>query len=417
MKKIKVLISVILLTVSGLLLANGQQENGVKKRKLTFMTNFQSTEAVTVVFEEIIADFQLVNPDIEIELIPGTSDYEALMKTKMAANQLPDLFTTHGWSVMRYSEYLMSLEDQEWANRLHPAIEPVITDDNGHIFVLPLDVDMAGIAYNKTIVEAAGIDVAKLKTWKDLFDAMEVIKNTGITPIHMGGKDTWPIGQFFDWAAPSVFVTDENNYSGDDLLAGNLDSDKWDILVNLMRELNEKQYLNVDNLTSTYTEDAIALAKGEAAFAFYGNYVLAEAWSYVPDAELGFFPIPAYYAGDEPSLVSGERTAVGIWKDTENEAAAKTFLSYLAKPENAAKIASANAIPAGLIDAVSQTGKLDADYKKWVNVSAFPYFDRAFLPSGMWDTLCSTGAGILSGMSTDDATKIMLDDFNRMYNK
>ena len=414
MKTFRGMIAAVLIATTGFLFANGQNESD--KTTLTFMINFQAVEAVTAAFEEVIADFEIANPSIEIELIPGSADYEALMKSKMATNDLPDLFTTHGWSVLRYSEYLMTLEDQEWASRLHPAIEPVITDDNGHIYVLPLDVDMAGVAYNKTVVEAAGIDVSKIKTWADMFDAMEIIKQKGIIPAHIGGKDSWPVGNFFDWAAPSVFVTDENNYSGDDLLAGNFDTAKWELLSQLMKDLNDNEYLNVDNLTSTYSDSALALAKGQVAFTFYGNYVLAEAWSYAPDADLGFFPVPAYYEGDEPSLVSGERTTVGIWKDTQNEAACKTFLNFLAKPENAAKIASSNAIPAGLTDAKSDTGKLNADYERWSDVSAFPYFDRAFLPGGMWDTLCSTGAGILSGsMTTSDATAKMLEDFNRLY--
>ena len=40
-----------------------------------------------------------------------------MMKTKMAANDLPDLWTTHGWSVNRYSEYLRPLNDREWAKK------------------------------------------------------------------------------------------------------------------------------------------------------------------------------------------------------------------------------------------------------------------------------------------------------------
>lgn len=414
MKTFRALIAVTLLAASGFLFANGQEERNTTT--LTLMVNFQAVEAVTVALEEVIADYHAANPGIEIELIPGTSDYEALMKSKMATNDLPDMWSTHGWSVGRYSEYLMPLEDQAWANDLHPAIEPVITDDNGHIYVLPLDVDMAGVPYNKDVVEAAGIDVADIKTWADMFEAMELIKAQGISPAHIGGKDVWPVGNFLDWAAPSVFVTDENNYSGDDLLAGNFDTAKWDLLSNLMKGLNDNDYLNVDNLTSTYSDSALALAQGQTAFLFYGNYVLAEAWSYAPDANLGFFPVPAFYEGDEPSLVSGERTTVGIWKDTENEAACKEFLNFLAQPENAAKIASANGIPAGLTTAKSDTGKLDSDYKRWASVGAFPYFDRAFLPSGMWDTMCSTGSGILSGsMTTDEANEKMLEDFNRMY--
>ncbi len=406
-------LTVLVLMAGSSLFAEGQQDD---KTRLTLMINFQSTEAVTAAIEEIIDDFHAANPDIEIELIPGSADYEALMKSKMATNDLPDMWSTHGWSVLRYSEYLMPLEDQEWATRLHPAIKPVVTSDEGHIFVLPVDVDMAGVAYNKTVLKKAGVSVDDLTTWKDLFAAMDKVKASGVTPVHIGGKDHWTVGNFFDWAAPAVYITDPNNYSGDDLVNGKFDTVKWELLAGLMKDMNDKAYLNVDNLTSTYSDSARALAVGDAAFTFYGNYVLAEAWTFDPDADLGFFPVPAYYQGDKPSLISGERTTVGIWKDTPNAEACKTFLDFLAQPENAAKVAEANGIPAGLINATADTGKLKGDYEKWANAAAFPYFDRAFLPSGMWDTMCSTGTGILSGdMSTADAAAKMLDDFNRMY--
>ncbi len=414
MKALTILTAAVLLVSAGFIFAGGQQDDG--KIELTLMINFQATEAITAAFEGVIDDFHNEQDEISISLIPGTSDYEALMKSKMATNDLPDMWSTHGWSVLRYSEYLTPLEDQEWAGRLHPAIEPVITDDEGHIFVLPLDVDMAGIAYNKTVVENAGIDVADIQTWADLFSAMEKVKNSGVTPVHIGGKDNWTIGNFFDWAAPALYVTDKKNYSGDELLAGDFDTEKWELLAGLMKEMNDKGYLNVDNLTSTYGDSARALAVGDAAFTFLGNYVLAEAWTFDPDADLGFFPVPAYYPGDSPSLISGERTTIGVWKDTANADACKTFLAFLARPENAAKIATANAIPAGLSDSISDTGKLNADYESWVDAPAFPYFDRAFLPSGMWDTMCSTGGGILSGdMTPSDAAEKMKEDFTRMY--
>lgn len=414
MKALRILTAVALLLTTGFLFANGQQDDG--STTLTLMINFQPTEAVSMAFEEVIDEFNSEYEDITVVLIAGNADYEAVMKSKMATNDLPDMWSTHGWSVMRYSEYLTPLEDQEWASRLHAAIEPVITDDNGHIYVLPLDVDMAGVAYNKTVLKKAGVSVDDIQTWNDLFAAMDKVKASGVTPVHIGGKDNWTVGNFFDWAAPALYVTDDNNYSGNELLAGDFDTAKWEILAGLMKDMNEKGFLNVDNLTSSYSESARALAEGDAAFTFLGNYVLAEAWSFDPGADLGFFPVPAFYEGDKPSLISGERTTVGIWKDTPNAEACKTFLDFLAQPENAARIATANAIPAGLTNAVSDTGKLDADYQKWADSAAYPYFDRAFLPSGMWDTMCSTGSGILSGdMSTADAADKMLEDFNRMY--
>lgn len=44
---------------------------------------------------------------------PGET-YEELMKTKMAANDMPDVFDTHGWSVARYSDYLMPVNELDF---------------------------------------------------------------------------------------------------------------------------------------------------------------------------------------------------------------------------------------------------------------------------------------------------------------
>ena len=92
-------------------------------KELTFMMNFGPEEAVTKAFEEVINDFQNENSGIKIKLIPGNKDYENIMKTKMGANDLPDLWTTHGWSVGRYSEYLMPLTSQAWVKDLKPGIK------------------------------------------------------------------------------------------------------------------------------------------------------------------------------------------------------------------------------------------------------------------------------------------------------
>lgn len=428
MKKLWVLLLVLVMTFS--MTACGESDTGdqadtgskddmaAEEIELSMMVNFQSSEPVVVALQEAIDGFMAANPNIKVILTPGTSDYEALMKTKMATNDLPDLWSTHGWSVMRYSEYLLPIEDQAWVSDLHPSIEPVITNNDGQIFVLPMDVDVAGIAYNKDVLIAAGVDIAEVKTWDQFYDAMEAVKNSGVTPIHMGGKDNWTVGAFFDWLAPSLYITDETRYKGDELLAGTFDTDVWTEGAELCIELADKGYLNVDMLTSGFSDSARSLAEGSSAFVILGNYVITEALTYNADANLGFFPVPAYYEGDEPSLISGERTAIGIWKDSPNKEAAKQLLTYLAQPDVMAKVATANGVPAGLTTATADTGILKDSYEQWQDVEAFPYFDRAFLPSGMWDTMCTTGTGALSGeMTPEEVSQQMLSDFNKLYNQ
>lgn len=432
MKKIFALILVVVMTLSLAACGNGGSEEVAdggseattaakmadEQIELSMMVNFQPNEPVVGALQAAIDGFQAANPNITITLTPGNSDYEALMKTKMATNDLPDIWSTHGWSVMRYSEYLLPIEDQAWVKDLHPSIAPVITNNDGQIFVIPMDVDVAGIAYNKDVLADAGVNIEDIVTWEDFYAAMETIKNNGVTPIHMGGKDNWTVGAFFDWLAPSLFITHEEDYKGDELLAGEFDTERWTVGAELMVELADKEYLNKDMLTSGFSDSARSLAEGSAAFVILGNYVVTEALTYKEDANLGFFPCPSFYPGDEPSLISGERTALGIWKDSPNQDAAKLFFDYLATPEVMASVASANGVPAGLVTATSDTGILADSYEQWIDVEAFPYFDRAFLPSGMWDTMCTTGTGVLAGeMTPEDVSAQMLSDFNKLYNQ
>lgn len=401
--------------VSGCSSNSTSNENVNKEKELVFMINFGPDEEVTKVFEDVISDFEKENKEVKIKLIPGNKDYENIMKTKMGANDLPDLWATHGWSVARYSEYLMPLSDQQWASKLNPGIEKVITDENGDIFVLPTDVDLSGIAYNKTIMKDLNINVDKIKNWDDFMNVCEIVKEKGITPIHIGGKDSWPVGNFLDWVAPSYLITNPNENYRKALKNGSFDWSKWSDVAKMMQDFNDKGYFNVDSLSSTYIDSAKNLAQDKAAFAFYGNYVISEALTYNENANLGFMPVPAVNKNDKPTLISGERTAIGIWKDTKYSNEAKDFLNFLAKKEVMSKLASANSLPAGLTGVDSDTGNLSEDYEKYSTIRGFSYFDREYLPSGMWETMTSTGTGLISGnMTIEDSIKEMESNYNRL---
>lgn len=383
---------------------------------ITFATNVvgakaEALEAACKAFEEetgYTVDFQA----------PGDS-YEELMKTKMSANELPDVFTTHGWSVARYSDYLMPVNEQEWAADIDDQIKPVITNADGNMFVLPVDMDVAGIIYNASVLEEAGVNPDDIKTWDDFAAAAEKIKAAGKTPVHIGGKDNWTIGQFFDWAAPSYYVTDEANSQSEALKNGTFDTATWEKVAGMLDAWVKAGYLNSDVLTSDYNADMKALAEGTAAFCFYGNSSVVDAKGVNPDAEIGMMPIPAASAEDEPSLIAGEDIAVGVWKDSKVKDQATELLNYLAKPEVAKKICEAAGSKAGLTTVNAEIGEIGTYLEKYADIATFPYFDREYLPSGMWDVMCSTGADILAQKdgAVANAAKTMEQNFNDKYVK
>ncbi len=384
------------------------------KVELTFMTNVVGEKASAL--EAAVRDFEKETGYTVEFSAPGES-YEELMKTKMSSNELPDVFTTHGWSVARYSEYLMPVNDMEFASRISEQIRPVITNADGKMFVLPVDIDIAGMVYNVDVLDKCGIDVDSLKTWDDFAEACKTIKEAGIDPMHIGGKDGWTIGQFFDWVAPSFYVTDENNSKAADLKGGKFDKAVWAEIAQMMSDWTAAGYFNADVLTADYNSDMEALATGKTAFVFYGNSSIKDAMAVNPDAKLGMMPVPAKAAGDAPSLIAGEDIAVGIWKDSKNIEAAKELLNYLARPEVCAKIATSAGNAAGLTDASAELGVIQPFLEKYNTVETFPYFDREYLPSGMWDVMCSTGAEILAQNSgaVDGAADVMEQSFNDKY--
>lgn len=381
---------------------------------ITFSTNVvggkaDALQAACEAFEEetgYTVDFQA----------PGES-YEELMKTKMSANELPDVFTTHGWSVARYSDYLEPVNDMEWAADINEQIKPVITDADGNMYVLPIDMDIAGIICNMTVLEEAGVNPDDIKTWDDFAAACEKIKAAGKTPIHMGGKDSWTIGQYFDWAAPSYYITDDSTSQADALKSGEFDTETWEKVAGMMDEWVKAGYFNEDVLTADYNADTQALAQDEAAFCFYGNSGIVDTLNVNPDANLGMIPIPSASAEDEPSLIAGEDIAVGVWKDSEVKDEAIELLNYLAQPDVAKAICEAAGNKAGLNGVEAEIGDIGTYYDKYADVETFPYFDREYLPSGMWDVMCATGADILAQKdgAVETAASTMEQNFNDKY--
>ncbi len=397
--------------------AKTETENAPKSDvKLTFMSNL--TGMGSEALEQACKDFT-TETGIQVEYSAPGAHYEELMKTKMAAQDLPDLFTTHGWSVARYSEYLRPINDQPFAKDIVDSIKPIITDKDGQMYVLPSDVDLAGIVYNIDVMDKSGVKVDDIKTWTDFEAACEKIKAAGFTPIYIGGKDSWTIGMLFNWIAPSLYITNESKNFRDAFKDGTFDWKNWEEIGSMLDKWNKAGYFNVNALTSDYMTMAKALGEGKVGFEFNGNGTITDALNAFPDAKLGMMTIPTKDASDQPTLVSGERLATGVWKDSPHVDEALQLLNYLARPEVCAKLATANGVPAGLKGVESDTGILKPFYEKYESVKTIPYFDREYLPSGMWDDLCITGAYIIAEQENAiaDAIKQMETSFKDKFSQ
>lgn len=352
-----------------------------------------------MVFQKVCDDFT-AETGIKIDLVCPGDNYEELLKVRMASNNMPDLWSTHGWAVARYSEYLYTLNEQPFAGDISPLIMPMITDSEGLIYTLPVNVDLCGMTCNTDVLEAAGIDPKSIVTWADFTDACAALKEQGIRAIAIGGKDIWTAGAYFNYVAGPWFDAEGDDNFTEQLLDGTFDWNLWGEVTQLYADWYNAGYINEDCLTADYDTAMRLLAENKAAFFFHGASSAASARSKNPEANITMIPWPSKNAEQKQQLYAGEHISFGVWKDSKHLDEALQLLNYFASADAMSYMATASGMPAGLVNVESETGNL-SDFYDYVlnneNIRSVPYFDRSYLPSGMWDDMCVTSEFVLGG--------------------
>jgi raffinose/stachyose/melibiose transport system substrate-binding protein len=372
---------------------------------LEFATNLAAGGTALTELTKVTKEFEAAHPGVKINISPGTATYEADIKVRLASGNLPDLWSTHGWSLIRYSDFLLPLNKEAWAKNFNPALSGAMKNSKGQFFAYPVNTDIAGIVYNKTVLKDAGVDPSTLTTWDKFTEASKKIKAAGVIPISASGKDSWFAGYFADWLSPGA-------YSESDLKSlqdGKYKPAGYEKVLDQVTEWQKAGLFNPDYSSAVTDDLAKALANGTTAFVLSPNDLPNNALTFNPKAELGYIPIPGFDEGEQ-YFVGGEGQAYGIWKDSKHLETAKAYIAFLAEPKNTSALAGALGSIPGLTDATSDLGILQDSYDTYVKDGKYPlvpYFDRVYLPNGMWDTLVSTSDAVITGTGTaaDGATQ------------
>jgi raffinose/stachyose/melibiose transport system substrate-binding protein len=125
--------------------------------KLEFQTGLATSDPILKTLTTMTQKFESTHKGVSINLVPMTNTYEADMKVRLASGDIPDIWATHGWSLLRYSEFLEPLNKRPWAKNFNDALAPAMKNKDGKFFALPADTDVAGIVYNKKVLADAGI--------------------------------------------------------------------------------------------------------------------------------------------------------------------------------------------------------------------------------------------------------------------
>ncbi|AIF65607.1 binding protein msmE [Terribacillus saccharophilus] len=413
----KMTLLLVSLSAAFVLSACGNSANSDGQTKLTLMST-ATNKADQEIFKEVVSEFEEENPNIDIEDTYPTDGYEEMARVKMAANDMPDLFDTHGWSTTRYVEYTEDLSDMAWTENLDEAMASILTDETGKLNAYPINQALDGITYNKNLLDEYGIEPPE--TFDEFMTALETVKEKSggeVVPFWLGGSDKSQFGQYFDQFATPLLITSPSNSHGDALLDGSFDWSNYTYLPEKLEEMNDKGLLNKDAVTAQTTQVADLLAQNKVAFIMMSGSIGREVSELNPDVQLGTMPVPAIHADDEPSWIGGERFTLAISNDSEYKEEAKKFIEYIAQPEVAKKFAEGTSLPDALTNVDADNYFADF-YNQYEGTRIEPYFDRAYLPSGMWDPMGATGQELVSGaMTPEQVSKKMNEEYSRLVKK
>lgn len=309
------------------------------------LTFFTGNDQAVVAFSEAIANaFEEKNPgvDVEIELGPGGTERDNMVKSRLATGTMSDVFVYNAGSLFQAINPIQTtvdLSNEPWQANILDSFKQVVTASDDTIRGAPFGMAMGGgILYNKPIYEELGLEVPK--TWDEFMANNGKIKAAGRVPVIQTYGDTWTsqifvLADYFNVQSKEPdfaerYTKNQAKYATSKAaLAG----------FQKLQDVYETGYLNEDFGAAKLEDGLRMVATGEGAHYPMLTFALGTIGQNYPDQlnDVGFFGIP----GDDPEV-----NGMTVWMPTgiyvsaggPNVELAKKFVAFAASPEAGCEI-------------------------------------------------------------------------------
>lgn len=325
----------------------------------------------------LIAAFEKKYPNIsvEIELSPGGTEGDNLLKTKLATGDASDIIFYNSGSLLQAlnpEQNLVDLTNEPFQANIEDSFKQTVSF-NGKVYGAPYQSSgVGGWFYNKKVYAQLGLSVPK--TWDELMANVKKIKESGngIAPIIGTYKDTW--------TSQLIFLSDFYNVQAEDpTFAADYTANKAKYATTpaALRSFEKLQdtagYMNKDYLATTLDAGVKMLAEGKGAMYPMLSLIIPTILQNEPDKidDIGFFAQPGDSA-DKNGLTVWMPNAVYIYKNTQHLEEAKLFVNFVGSVEGMEAVATASK-PTGPY--VVKGAQMPDDTPQAVK-DMLPYFDE-----------------------------------------
>jgi multiple sugar transport system substrate-binding protein len=308
-----------------------------QQRVLTYFADYDPNPLAAM--EELIADFEAANPDIDVQL--NNFDHEGYKTAirNFLTTDAPDLANWYAGNRMApfvEAGQFMDVTDVWEANGLGESLASAkasMTID-GKQWGVPYTYYQWGIYFNKDVYSQVGAEVPT--TWDQFIENCAKFKAAGIDCLTTGTSALWPGAGIFDYMSLRT-----NGYEWHmDLTAGKVawtDQKTRDVFAQWAK-LVEPGYITANHAAIDWQDAAALLVQGKAANYVMGNFAVATfKEGGMTNDNLGFMPFPEITPGI-PRAEDAPTDTIHIPTGAKNVEDAKLFLAYVASADAQTKL-------------------------------------------------------------------------------
>lgn len=326
MKKLFALLLVLTMALSAFSAACAQEPVTI-----TFWHTYGDAET-PVIDEVIIPMFEAANPDIKVEAVRQSGDFNQMLVTALGTGVVPDVARVDITKTSAYAKLggIVAMDEIEDFDALKDAVleAPLSTNLwNGHYYGLPLNTNCKAAVVNLNVLKELGFDEPPA-TMEEFVAACKE-KAPGQYKLNVSGLGDWDLYPYF-WLFGGK-LTDE----GFTTASGYLDSAESVAAINTMLELHEDGVFTIRDVDGT--PDAWDGINSEYAMFFEGPWAPF-------NEEAGIVPalIPTWN-GKSASVVGGEN--IVIFSGSQKQDAAFRFVTFMLSEEVQLELLKVGVIP------------------------------------------------------------------------
>ncbi len=376
----------------------------------------QNKVEITAQMEEFAKVYE-AKTGVPVKVITGggSSDYNTVLKAEMQSGREPDIFVIEGPS--GYELWKDKIADQAGADWTNYTAAAYIAD--GKVVGFPVAVEGYGLAYNKSILDKAGIDPATLTNIDayaaafEKLDSMKAELGLDMVVSMVAGTTTgmtWVTGLHNF----NVYLTVGNERNDttyiDMVLEGKVDEERFHQYcqyVDLIFKYSDPDML----LNGTQDSQLAAFANGKAAFYHQGNWMDPSLAAMNPDFEIAYAPHAFLHEDTDGILVNPPSWYVVNANGNVDEAIA--YLNFLATSDEGADymVNQAAMVPAFTNVTLAPATPLSKSVMEW-NAAGKTYdWQQYKLPDGFGMGTLGQIYELLASKAIDvDTFEVMMKD-------